>query len=79
MHHGGYRGAVIYASARTPTEREVTTMATDPVCGMSVDEKSAPVRTTYAGQTYYFCSNECFQKFNANPKTYAKVQAKADA
>ncbi len=54
-------------------------MATDPVCGMSLDEKSAPVQTTYAGQKYYFCSNDCFQKFNANPKKYAKEQAKAGA
>ena len=68
-----------HASERTPTEGEVTTMATDPVCGMSLDEKSAPVQTTYAGQKYYFCSNDCFQKFNANPKKYAREQAKADA
>lgn len=54
-------------------------MATDPVCGMSIDEKAAPVRTTYAGQQYYFCSNDCFQKFNASPRKYAKDQAKADA
>ena len=54
-------------------------MTTDPVCGMSIDETSAPIRTTYAGETYSFCSNDCFQKFNANPKKYAKDQAKADA
>jgi Cu+-exporting ATPase len=54
-------------------------MAKDSVCGMSVDETTAPLRTTYAGKTYYFCSNECFQKFNANPKKYAGESAKADA
>ena len=45
-------------------------MATDPVCGMQVDEKSAPAQTTYAGKTYYFCSKECEQKFTANPMKY---------
>jgi Cu+-exporting ATPase len=47
-------------------------MATDPVCGMKVDEKSAPAKATYSGMTYYFCSNECKDKFNANPEKYAQ-------
>ena len=54
-------------------------MATDPVCGMAVQEKDAPVKTTYSGKTYYFCSNDCFQKFNANPRKYAKEPAEAEA
>ena len=54
-------------------------MATDPVCGMTVQEKDAPVRTMYAGKNYYFCSNDCFQKFNANPRKYAKEPAEAEA
>ena len=54
-------------------------MATDPVCGMTVQEKDAPVRTTYSGKNYYFCSNDCFQKFNANPRKYAKEPAEAEA
>jgi YHS domain-containing protein len=54
-------------------------MATDPVCGMTVQEKDAPVKTTYSGKAYYFCSNDCFQKFNASPRKYAKEPAEAEA
>jgi len=47
-------------------------MTTDPVCGMRIDEKTAPAKATYSGTTYYFCSNECKDKFNANPQKYAQ-------
>lgn len=38
------------------------TMKTDPVCGMQVDEKTA-LRADRDGQTAYFCSEHCRQKF----------------
>src|SRR5256885_12135577 len=37
-------------------------MATDPICHMQVDEASA-LSATVEGQTYYFCSEHCRQKF----------------
>ncbi|MBN2406471.1 MAG: permease [Elusimicrobia bacterium] len=37
-------------------------MAIDPVCGMSVDEKSG-LRVTKEGREYYFCSRGCMEKF----------------
>jgi Cu+-exporting ATPase len=37
-------------------------MATDPVCGMTVNEASG-LRAERNGQTYYFCSEHCRQKF----------------
>jgi Cu+-exporting ATPase len=45
-------------------------MATDPVCGMVVTEKTAAGRTVHAGTTYYFCSANCLKKFQANPAAY---------
>ncbi len=45
-------------------------MATDPVCGMAVDEKVAAGTAVYAGATYYFCSENCLRKFEANPAVY---------
>jgi YHS domain-containing protein len=51
-------------------------MATDPVCGMSVDEKSAPAQTNYRGKTYYFCSKECKASFDADPAKYTKDTSK---
>ena len=45
-------------------------MATDPVCGMTVDEKSAAGSASHAGQTYYFCSARCLGQFQAHPAQY---------
>lgn len=38
-------------------------MATDPVCGMFVDERGAELRLTRDNRTYYFCSTHCLQEF----------------
>jgi Cu+-exporting ATPase len=45
-------------------------MATDPVCGMTVDEKTAAGKSDYKGQTYYFCSPGCKQAFDKEPEKY---------
>lgn len=44
--------------------------ATDPVCGMSVDPAHAPAESNYEGETFYFCSENCRQRFEANPTGY---------
>ncbi len=38
-------------------------MAKDPICGMEVDEKKARFITIKDGKKYYFCSNNCYDKF----------------
>src|ERR1035437_5007408 len=46
-------------------------MATDPICGMTVDEATA-LHAERGGQTFYFCSEHCRKKFlsqNAPAKT----------
>ena len=45
-------------------------MAIDPVCGMTVDEKSAAGSAVHAGKSYHFCSQHCLEKFQANPTEY---------
>ncbi len=42
----------------------------DPVCGMTVEPASAAGKSEYSGETYYFCSSSCKQKFNADPAKY---------
>jgi P-type Cu+ transporter len=42
----------------------------DPVCGMSVEKEKAAGQSTVQGCTYYFCSTECKQKFDSNPRAY---------
>jgi len=43
---------------------------TDPVCGMQVDTETAAASAIHAGETYYFCSSYCQEKFNNNPQHY---------
>ncbi len=35
----------------------------DPICGMYVDEKTAKIKKTIRGTTYYFCSESCLRQF----------------
>jgi Cu+-exporting ATPase len=44
-------------------------MYKDPVCGMDVTDISA-YQAEHAGSHYYFCSDNCLQKFRQNPKQY---------
>ena len=45
-------------------------MKRDPVCDMEVDERSAAAKSQYKGDTYYFCSDECKRRFDADPERY---------
>ncbi|MGD0954385.1 MAG: YHS domain-containing protein [Methanotrichaceae archaeon] len=47
-------------------------MAIDPVCKMSVDEKTAKLKSTYKGKTYYFCAPGCKKAFEEAPEKYLK-------
>ncbi len=49
---------------------ETTTMATDPVCGMTVDPATARRTSECRGRTFYFCSPGCKKAFDAEPATY---------
>ena len=44
--------------------------ALDPVCGMRVDPEHAAAKSTYQGQSYYFCSTGCRAKFDGDPEKY---------
>jgi len=43
---------------------------TDPVCGMTIDPKTAAGTSTHAGHTFYFCAPSCKRKFDADPHKY---------
>lgn len=45
-------------------------MAIDLVCGMIVDEKSFPDRTTFNGIDYFFCATHCLSVFDLEPQKY---------
>jgi len=42
----------------------------DPVCDMDVDPKTAPGKSEYKGQMYYFCSLGCKRSFDKDPEKY---------
>ena len=54
-----------------------TNMATDPVCGMTVDPATSKHRFDQGGQTFHFCSERCRGKFAADPLLYLKPAAQA--
>jgi YHS domain-containing protein len=54
----------------------VKKMATDPVCGMQVDEKKAAATAEYKGKSYYFCSTGCDQRFEKNPEKFTASSEK---
>jgi YHS domain-containing protein/uncharacterized membrane protein YraQ (UPF0718 family) len=41
--------------------------ATDPVCGMAVDPRTAADHATYAGEEFWFCSSGCAATFRSAP------------
>jgi YHS domain-containing protein/uncharacterized membrane protein YraQ (UPF0718 family) len=45
--------------------------AKDVVCGMQVETSTAPARARHDRQDYYFCSDRCRERFNADPARYA--------
>jgi len=42
----------------------------DPICGMTVREDKAAGTFDHEGETYYFCSTNCMDKFQENPEQY---------
>ena len=45
--------------------------AKDPVCGMQVERDNAPATDTHDGQTVYFCSDRCHDRFTREPARYS--------
>jgi Cu+-exporting ATPase len=42
----------------------------DPVCGMMVAPEKAAAKVEHEGQTYYFCSKRCAERFSTEPEKY---------
>src|SRR5258707_72094 len=54
----------------TPRNREIATSNIDPVCKMTVRADGAKGQFKYLGNTYYFCSTGCLEKFKSEPERY---------
>jgi P-type Cu+ transporter len=42
----------------------------DPVCKMTFDDTEAAATSTYKGITYYFCTEQCKEKFDRHPDSF---------
>jgi len=63
---------VLAAAAGQSAEDKVV----DPVCGMTISKSQAKATFEYQGETYYFCSTGCKDRFAKEPETYvAKLKA----
>ncbi len=49
-------------------------MATDPVCGMNVDEKTTTITKVIGDIKYYFCSSNCLVTFEAPDKEFENLK-----
>ena len=53
-----------------PLEEAKLGAAIDPVCGMTVLPGSAAESFEYKGETHYFCSTQCLEKFREDPARF---------
>ncbi len=63
-----------FKPAKIQQKTEESAMAIDPVCKMTVDEKSAAATSDYKGKTYYFCAVGCKKTFDKDPEKYLKAE-----
>jgi len=42
----------------------------DPVCGMEIESEKAFAKREHEGRTFYFDSQDCVDKFDADPHKY---------
>ena len=61
---------VFLAVAATLVSLTLRRGARDPVCGMTVDRHAGTPSSVYRGHTYYFCSEGCKARFDAEPERY---------
>jgi YHS domain-containing protein len=52
--------------------------AIDPICGMQVQTANAPATRHHHGDTVYFCSDRCAERFDADPDRYAASNIDGD-
>jgi len=63
-HHDGHNKDL----SLQPPEKD-----TDPVCGMTI-QTAAAKSSAYQGRVYYFCSQNCREKFETAPASYLKAK-----
>ena len=68
------------SSSFTPTNISIAATSAgvrDPVCGMGVDPANAAATRVHAGETYYFCSKHCAERFEKEPDRFVRSPGNA--
>src|SRR5262245_5231342 len=73
------KGKLPLVSGAAPSPAGPTEIAIDPVCGMTVDPRTAAGSYTHGGRTYWFCSTGWLERFRADPERYLKAGPDAHA
>ena len=55
---------------------ETEQLVRDPVCGMELERADAVGASDYRGQVYFFCSDDCKQRFLAAPSSFVSAASK---
>jgi Cu+-exporting ATPase len=63
-------GLLMTAAAAPEGEDGAAEEFMDPVCGMTVDPRTAAATAEHAGRTYYFCNVSCRDRFVGDPEKY---------
>lgn len=71
----GWKDSTGAANSMYTSAAFLKTQLTCPVCGMPVDADSAP-KSSYGGKTYYFCSDNDHQQFEAAPEQFIRGAGK---
>jgi YHS domain-containing protein/uncharacterized membrane protein YraQ (UPF0718 family) len=66
----GHLGHLHVLAARPGGEMEQPRTTIDPVCGMTVDPDKTDLSSVHDGETYYFCSGACKERFDKDPGRY---------
>ena len=77
-------GSAAASGAAAPSGKEAAsgTGASDPNCGMPVDQgraKAAGLESRYQGKSYYFCTKSCKAEFDRSPAATLAKRARQDA
>jgi Cu+-exporting ATPase len=63
-----------YLQLQVVDQYQQENMVVDPVCGMRINRADAEATVEYEGRTYYFCVEQCRQKFLSEPERYGTHQ-----
>lgn len=77
-HMGGHHRHSSHGDAGDERGLQLPSESRDPVCGMTVQTAGAKT-SVWQGKAYYFCSNDCRDKFEAAPQSWLDRPASANS